>query len=59
MSYLKIKNMSMPESCLNCPLSILDNYGYRHCFVTEYNVTDECEYKERHHHCPLEEIEGD
>ena len=55
MEAVKINNMYIPETCMNCPLATLDSYGYRICFVTEVNVTNN--YWDRNDRCPMEKVE--
>ena len=58
MSGIFISEMIIPEHCGVCPLSILNSYGERECFVTECKVTNEATYlTERHERCPMEEID--
>lgn len=52
---IKIKCMRLPESCLRCPLSIINHYGERECFVTEEDVS--VFVYERPEECPMEETD--
>ena len=58
MSGLFIKDMCLPQHCGECPFALLDHYGYRRCYVTESNVTDNATWAEdRPGDCPMEERE--
>lgn len=58
MSGLFVKDMYMPECCGVCPMSLLDGYGERRCYVTDSMVTKfDSYYNERSGDCPLEERE--
>lgn len=52
-----IKDMSLPEYCSKCPFAVLDNFGDRHCYITDYDVTnyDGWCYNDRHEDCPMSE----
>lgn len=52
-----IKNMYLPESCLKCPLSLMDTYGQHICFITENIVDNHIYYGERDTECPMEQVE--
>lgn len=53
-----IEEMNLPNHCCECPLALLDSYGYRNCFITGYNVSEEAYLlNERHYMCPMSEIE--
>ena len=57
MSYLKVKDMCMPEHCINCPLLMLSSYGSHFCFVTESSLSEYEVAYEKPDDCPLEESE--
>ena len=50
---VKIKNWIIPESCDDCPFSMVNvKYGKRKCWFTDLDVTDL--FLCRHDLCPME-----
>ena len=56
MSGVIVKDMTMPESCAECPLAMLNHYRERYCFVTE-SIVDIDPFYGRKDNCPMTEIE--
>lgn len=52
---VKIKNWDIPESCYDCPLNLVNQFGERKCWFTDCNVSDL--FLIRHDECPMEESE--
>ena len=52
-----IKNMSVPDSCRECPLAIMDHYGQQYCKLVDRYVTCHATFLGgRPYECPLMDI---
>ena len=56
MSGIIIEGMSIPNSCVECPLAMLNRYHERFCFVTESMANIDPFYG-RPDDCPMKELE--
>jgi hypothetical protein len=55
---VKIKDMSLPDNCVVCPLCLLDSYGWkRFCFATGKEIDISWDSSGRSDDCPMEEVE--
>lgn len=55
---VKIKGMNIPDSCLVCPLCLLNQYGNeRYCFATGRITDTYLESYTRADECPMEEVD--
>lgn len=55
---IKIKNMSLPDSCVVCPLCLLHEHGNeRFCYVTRRTIDISFDSYTRQDECPIEEVE--
>ena len=55
---VKVKDMYLPDSCVVCPLCILNNHGNeRVCFVTGNQVDITFDSWSRSSECPMEAVE--
>lgn len=53
-----IKHMSVPDSCRECPLAIMDVYGQKYCYPIEQNVTAYATWLGgRYEECPMRDTE--
>ena len=53
-----IKGMDLPRSCMDCPLCILGEMGYRVCFVSSnIDIKRYSDSYNRNENCPMEEVE--
>ena len=55
---VKIKDMYLPDSCVVCPLCLLNSYGNgRFCFATGKEFDINRDSYDRYDDCPMEEVE--
>ena len=53
---VKIKYMELPKKCIECPLFVLNEYGYRFCLASpSLDIKYYQAIYQRHDDCPMEE----